>query len=74
MALVVKNVCQCRRHKLIDAGSIPGLRRSPGEVHSNLLQYFCLENPMGEKPLRLQSTGSKDSDTTEATEHPCTLK
>ena len=26
-------------------GSIPGLRRSPGEGHGNLLQYFCLENP-----------------------------
>ena len=29
-----------------DAGSIPGLRRSLGEAHSNLLQYSCLENPM----------------------------
>ena len=25
---------------------IPGLRRSPGEGHGNLLQYSCLENPM----------------------------
>ena len=29
-----------------DAGSIPGLGRSPGEGNSNLLQYSCLENPM----------------------------
>ena len=29
-----------------DAGSIPGLRRSPGVGHGNLLQYSCLENPM----------------------------
>ena len=29
-----------------DLGSITGLGRSPGEGHSNPLQYFCLENPM----------------------------
>ena len=29
-----------------DAGSIPGLERSPGEGNGNLLQYSCLENPM----------------------------
>ena len=28
------------------AGSIPGLRRSPGGGHGNPLQYSCLENPM----------------------------
>ena len=28
-----------------DAGSIPGLGRSPGERHGNPLQYSCLENP-----------------------------
>ena len=28
-------------------GSIPGLRRSPGGGHGNLLQYSCLENPHG---------------------------
>ena len=26
--------------------SIPGLGRSPGEGHSNPLQYSCLENPV----------------------------
>ena len=25
---------------------IPGLGRSPGEGHGNLLQYSCLENPI----------------------------
>ena len=30
-----------------DPGSIPGLGRSPGEGNGNLLQYYCLENPMG---------------------------
>ena len=29
-----------------DTGSIPGLGRSSGEGHGNLLQYSCLENPM----------------------------
>ena len=29
-----------------DTNFIPGSRRSPGEGHSNPLQYFCLENPM----------------------------
>ena len=27
-------------------GSIPGLRRSPGEGNGNPVQYSCLENPM----------------------------
>ena len=27
-------------------GSIPGLGRCPGGGHGNLLQHFCLENPM----------------------------
>ena len=29
-----------------DPGLIPGLGRSPGGGHGNLLQYSCLENPM----------------------------
>ena len=29
-----------------DAGSIPGLGRSPGEGNGNPLQYSCLEVPM----------------------------
>ena len=29
-----------------DLGSIPGLRRSPGEGNGNPLQYSCLGNPM----------------------------
>ena len=30
-----------------DMGLIPGLGRSPGGEDGNLLQYSCLENPMG---------------------------
>ena len=29
-----------------DMGSIPGLERTLGEGNSNLLQYYCLKNPM----------------------------
>jgi len=29
-----------------DAGSIPGLGRSPGREKGNLFQYSCLENTM----------------------------
>ena len=29
-----------------EAGSIPGLGRSPGAGNGNPLQYSCLENPM----------------------------
>ena len=29
-----------------EAGSIPGLGRSPGGGHGNPLQYSCLENPI----------------------------
>ena len=29
-----------------DAGSIPGLERSPGAGSGNSLQYSCLGNPM----------------------------
>ena len=28
-----------------DAGSVPGLGKSPGEGNGNPLQYSCLENP-----------------------------
>ena len=29
-----------------DAGSIPGLGRSPGEGHGKPVQYACFQNPM----------------------------
>ena len=34
-----------------DVGSIPGLGRSPGGGHGNLLQYSYLENPHGQRSL-----------------------
>ena len=33
-------------HNAGDPGSIPGLKRSPGEGNVNSLQYSCLENSM----------------------------
>ena len=44
VVLVVKNP-PANVGDIRDAGSIPGLGRSPGG-HGNLLQYSCLENPM----------------------------
>ena len=38
-------------HNVGDLGLIPGLGRSPGGGHGNPLQYFCLENPHGQKSL-----------------------
>ena len=42
VALVVKNLPA----NATDAGSIPGLSRSPEEGNGNLPQYSCLENSM----------------------------
>ena len=42
-----------------DAGSTPELGRSPGGGNGNLLQYFCLENPMDRGTYGLQSIGSQ---------------
>ena len=40
-----------------DPGSIPGLRRSPGEGNSYPLHYSCLENSMDKGAGGLQSMG-----------------
>ena len=37
---------RCRSH-----GFDPGLGRSPGGGYGNPLQYFCLENPLGQRSL-----------------------
>ena len=44
VVLVVKNP-PANTGDLKDAGSIPGLGRSPGGGRGNPLQYSCLENP-----------------------------
>ena len=64
MALVVKNL-PATAEELRDAGSIPGVGRSPGGGDGNPLQYSCLENPMvrGAWRATVQSC-HKESDTT----------
>ena len=62
-----KNFLQCRRFR--KWSSIPGWERSPGGEHGNPLHYSCLEIPWTEEPAGLQFMGSKESDTTEVTEH-----
>ena len=48
-----------------DLGSIPGLGRSPGKGNGNLLQYYCLENPMDPRALVGYSPRVAESDTNE---------
>ena len=51
-----------------DWGSDPGLGRSPGGSHVNLLQYSCLKNPVNRGAWRALVHGvAKELDITEAT-------
>ena len=50
-----------------DACSIPGLGRSPGGGHGNLLQYSSLENPMDRGAWWATIYRVTQSDTTEVT-------
>ena len=52
VALVVKNSL-ANASDARDAGSIPGLGRSPGVGNGHSLQYSCLENPMDRRAWRL---------------------
>ena len=53
-----------------DAGSIPGLGRSPGGGHGNLFLYSCLENPMDRGDWQAAVHGSKEWNMNEV---KCTL-
>ena len=48
-----------------DAGLIPGLGRSSGGGHGNMLQYSCLENPMDMGAWRATVHRAPESDMTE---------
>ena len=52
VVLVVKNLLTDAAD-IRDAGSIPGLGRSPGGGHGDPLHYSCQENPM-ENPKETQ--------------------
>ena len=64
VALVVKNPPASARD-IRDAGSTPGLRRSPRRGCGNPLQHFYLENPTDRGAYRQQSIGLQRVDTTE---------
>ena len=48
-------------------GLIPGLGRSPGEGNGNVLQYSCLENPIGREARWAIVHGVAETDMTEMT-------
>ena len=50
VSLVGKNP-PANKGDIVDAGSVPGLGKSPGGGHSNSLQYPCLENHHGQRSL-----------------------
>ena len=52
MALVIKNT-PANAGDLRSADSISGSGRFPGKGNGNLLQYFCLENPMDRRAWRV---------------------
>jgi len=60
-----KPTCQCRLD-VRDEGSIPGKGGFPGGGQGDLLQYFCLENPMNRGAWWAIVRRVTESDTTEA--------
>ena len=65
--LVVNNL-SANAGDINDAGSIPGLGKSPGEGNGNPVQYSDLENPMEQRSLAGYTVhGIEESDTTKAT-------
>ena len=48
-----------------DAGSIPGLGRSPELVNGNSVQYSCLENPRDRRAQQATVHGAAKSQTPE---------
>ena len=53
-----------------DAGSVPGLGRSPGEGHGNPLRYSCLDNPTNSGGW--QAIVHRVANSSDMTAHVCT--
>ena len=68
VALLVKNLPTGARDRR-NAGSFPGLGRSPGKGHGNPLQYSCLKKPIDRRAWQVAVHGIAESDTNEATKH-----
>ena len=69
VALMVKNLPADVGDRR-DADWIPGSGRSPGGGHGNPLQYYCLDNPQGQRNLvGFSPWGHKELDTSEVTWH-----
>ena len=64
MAQQVK-IFPCNAGATGDAGSIPGLGRSPGEGNGSSLQYSCMGNPMDQGAWWATVHGVAESDMTE---------
>ena len=56
MVPVVKNL-SADAGDMRDAGSVPGVGRSPGGGNGNPLQYFCLEIPTDRGTWRVTGHG-----------------
>ena len=54
---------RCIKRDPRDAGSVPGLGRSPGKGNGNPLQYPCLESPMDRGAWRATVHGFAESQT-----------
>ena len=66
VALVVK-ILSASVGDIRNRGLIRGSERSPGGGDGNLLQYSCLENPIGRGAWQATVHRATESDTTEAT-------
>ena len=66
VAVVLKNM-PANVGDIRDAGSIPGLGRSPAGGDGNLFEYSCLENPKDRGVWRATVHSIAESDMTEVT-------